>query len=346
MKFGTIAVADALGTVLAHSVKLAGGALKKGAVLGPAEIKRLAAAGVTTVVAARLAADDIAENVAAARIATALAGEQVEIGGATTGRVNLHARQAGLLMLDAARIHAANRVHEGLTIATLLPDAPVEEGQMLATVKIIPYSVPAKALAEVIAALGALPALRVAPWRGIRAALLMTSLSGTSDSILAKMRGAVLGRLGPLGGSLVAEQVVLHEEGAVTTALRALLAGAERPQLILVSGIAATVDRGDVVPAAVLAAGGRVLHAGMPVDPGNLLLLGELADAAGSCPLIGIPTCARSPKLNGFDFVLRRYAAGETVAREDIMAMGVGGLLTEIETRPMLRDTRAHRAAD
>ena len=82
------------------------------------------------------------------------------------------------------------------------------------------------------------------------------------------------------------------------------------------------------------------LHAGMPVDPGNLLVLGELPDGPGACPLIGIPTCARSPKLNGFDFVLRRYAAGESVAREDIMAMGVGGLLTEIETRPMLRDTR------
>jgi molybdenum cofactor cytidylyltransferase len=188
--------------------------------------------------------------------------------------------------------------------------------------------------------------LRVAPWRGIHAALLMTRLGETTESVLAKMRGAVLGRLGPLGGSLVAEQVVPHDEAAVTTALRALLAGAERPQLLLVSGVAATVDRGDIVPAAVLAAGGRVLHAGMPVDPGNLLLLGELADAAGHCPLIGIPTCARSPKLNGFDFVLRRYAAGETVAREDIMAMGVGGLLTEIETRPMLRDTRARQASD
>jgi molybdenum cofactor cytidylyltransferase len=126
----------------------------------------------------------------------------------------------------------------------------------------------------------------------------------------------------------------------VTAALREMLVSPDRPQLLLVSGVAATVDRGDIVPAAVLAAGGRVLHAGMPVDPGNLLVLGELPDGAAGCPLIGIPTCARSPKLNGFDFVLRRYAAGESVAREDIMAMGVGGLLTEIETRPMLRDTR------
>lgn len=341
MKFDSFAVAQAEGVVLAHSVKLAGGSLKKGTVLGPAEIQRLTEAGIARVAAARLEADDIAENIAAARIAAALAGLQVEVGGATTGRVNLYAQQAGLLQLDAMRIHAANRVHEGLTIATLLPDTPVDAGQMLVTVKIIPYAVPAAALDEVIATLGTQPALRVAPWLGIRVALVLTRLETTKAAVLAKMRGAVLGRLAPLVGTLVAEQVVLHEEAAVTGALRELLGAAQRPQLLLVSGIAATVDRGDVVPAAVLAAGGRVLHAGMPVDPGNLLLLGELADGHGVCPLIGIPTCARSPKLNGFDFVLRRYAAGESVAPEDIMAMGVGGLLTEIQTRPMLRDTRA-----
>jgi molybdenum cofactor cytidylyltransferase len=340
LKFGTFPVEDALGAVLAHSVKLAGGALKKGTVLGPAELKRLGTAGIASVVGARLETDDVPEDVAAARIAAALCGEEVESGAATTGRVNLHARQAGLLRLDAARIHAANRIHEGLTIATLLPDSPVEEGQMLATVKIIPYAVPAAALEEVLAALGSGQSLRVAPWRGIRVALLMTCLADTSESVLAKMRGAVLGRLGPLNGSLIAEETVLHQEETVTAALRGLLAAADRPQLLLVSGVAATVDRGDIVPAAVLAAGGRVVHAGMPVDPGNLLVLAELVDGEGSCPLIGIPTCARSPKLNGFDFVLRRYAAGESVAREDIMAMGVGGLLTEIETRPMPRDAR------
>lgn len=346
MKFGSVAAQAALGAVLAHSVKLNGGSLRKGTVLGPAEIERLAAAGIERVVAARLEADDVAEDVAAARIAVVLAGSGVEVGGASTGRVNLYASRAGLLRLDAARIHAANRVHEGLTVATLLPDAPVEEGQMLATIKIIPYAVPAAALDQVVAALDGQPALRVAPWEGIRVALLMTRLAGTSAAVLTKMRGAVLGRLGPLGGTLVAEQVVLHEEAAVAAALRELLCGAARPQLLLVSGVAATVDRGDVVPAAVLVAGGRVLHAGMPVDPGNLLLLGEISDDQGACPLIGIPTCARSPKLNGFDFVLRRYAAGEIVSREDIMAMGVGGLLTEIETRPMLRDTRVQRVPD
>jgi molybdenum cofactor cytidylyltransferase len=141
-----------------------------------------------------------------------------------------------------------------------------------------------------------------------------------------------------MGAALVTEQIVAHDVESVARALTHMMQATDAPRLLLVSGIAATVDRADVVPAAVVLAGGRVLHAGMPVDPGNLLVLAQLAQDVA---VVGIPTCARSPKLNGFDFVLRRFAAGEPVTGADIQAMGVGGLLTEIETRPMPRDSRA-----
>lgn len=339
MKFGPVALGDALGAVLAHSLKLPDGMLRKGQVLTAADLQRLATAGASTVVAARLDSSDVPEEVAAQRVAQVLAGDAVEIGDAVTGRVNLYARAAGLLLLDGARIHAANRVHEGLTIATLHPDTPVGAGQMLATVKIIPYAVPAAALAEVVRVLGGAAALGVAPWQSIRVGLVLTQTPNTAASVLAKMRRAVLARLEPLAATLVAEETVAHEETAVAAALERLVQASPAPGLLLVSGIAATVDRDDVVPAAVIRAGGSVKHAGMPVDPGNLLVLAQMGNAL---PVVGIPTCARSPKLNGFDFVLRRFAAGEQVTASDIQAMGVGGLLTEIESRPMPRDSRRH----
>ncbi len=337
MRFGPVALADAVGAVLAHSMKLPDGTLKKGLVLTAADLQRLATAGAQTVVTAQFDNDDVPEDVAAQRVAQALAGAAVENGGAVTGRVNLYARGAGLLLLDAAHIHAANRVHEGLTIATLHPDTPVGDGQMLATVKIIPYAVPGAALAEVVHVLAGEDAIRVALWKAIRVGLVLTQTSTTAASVLAKMRRAVVDRLTPLAATLVAEVVVAHDEAAVAAALARLAQSPAAPSLLLVSGIAATVDRRDVVPAAVVRAGGRVKHAGMPVDPGNLLVLAELGNAL---PVVGIPTCARSPKLNGFDFVLRRFAAGEQVASADIQAMGVGGLLTEMENRPTPRDSR------
>lgn len=333
--------------MLAHSIKLPGGALKKGVLLGAAELERLRAAGIDTVVVARLDDGDVPEDEAAMRVARALGGADADIGNAGTGRVNLHARHAGLLMLDAARVHAANAVHEGLTVATLHSESPVETGQMLATVKIIPYAVPRAALEQVLAALRGVAgpetgrrALRVAAWRPFGAGLVLTRTADTADSVLHKMREAVAGRLDPLGARLAIEDTVLHEPLAVADGLRRMAEGATGPQLLLVSGIAATVDRKDVVPAAIEAVGGRVIHAGMPVDPGNLLVLGELPGRDAPVPVVGIPTCARSPKLNGFDFVLRRLVAGEPVTAAAIMAMGVGGLLTEIDSRPMPRDPR------
>lgn len=347
MKFGPVAVLDAAGCVLAHSMKLPGGALKKGAVLGAPEIQRLLEAGIQGVVVARLESDDVGEDEAAMQVARALGGAGADIGNAGTGRVNLYARHAGLLMLDATRIHAANAVNEGLTVATLYPESPVVEGQMLATVKIIPYAVSRAALSQVLACLrgDAAPetgrrAVRVAAWGRVGAGLVLTRTADTVDSMLSKMREAVAGRLAPLGAGLLAEDTVPHLPQAVAEALRRMLDRAESPRLLLVSGIAATVDRRDVVPAAMVMAGGRVLHAGMPVDPGNLLVLGELPGRDAPVPVVGIPTCARSPKLNGFDFVLRRLVAGEPVTPAAIMSMGVGGLLTEIETRPMPRDPR------
>jgi molybdenum cofactor cytidylyltransferase len=79
----------------------------------------------------------------------------------------------------------------------------------------------------------------------------------------------------------------------------------------------------------------------MPVDPGNLLILGEI----GGTPVIGAPGCARSPKENGFDWVLDRYLADLEVTPDDITGMGVGGLLMEIKSRPQPREGVQSKAA-
>ena len=338
MKFGPVPVRESAGTLLAHSVKQGDLVLRKGHRLAAADVLRLTAAGVATVVVARLGPDDVHEDDAARRLAEALAGAQVDNGSATTGRSNLHARRAGLVRIDAARIHAINAVHESLTVATLPDHEPVTEGQMLATVKVIPYAAPRDALERaLVLAQGAEAAIHVAPYRGLGVGLILTRLPGTRATVLAKMRGAVEKRLAPLQAQLRAEDVVAHDAAAIAQTLAAFAA---RPEIdmVLISGIAATVDRADVVPAGIGAAGGVVLHAGMPVDPGNLLVLGILQRADSRCAIVGMPTCARSPKLNGLDFVLRRLAAGLDVGACDIMAMGVGGLLGEIPTRPMPRE--------
>ncbi len=331
MQFAFIPVGQAEGAILAHGVRAGDRRFRKGRVLSAADIAEIAAAGIATVAAARLDADDIGEDAAATRIAARTGGDGVRIGAAFTGRANLYALSDGVVAVDPATVEAVNAVDEAVTLATVSPFSRVARDQMVATVKIIPFAAPGPAVAaaeRLLASRGA--PVRVHPFAAHRAALISTSLPGTKPSLLDKNRSAIAERLAALGSALAWERRATHE----TAALAAALAEVAEADPILIFGASAITDRRDVIPAAIVAAGGTVTHFGMPVDPGNLLLLGTLQGRT----VIGLPSCARSPKLNGFDFVLWRVLAGLPVGRTALAGMGVGGLLTEIPSRPQPRD--------
>ena len=331
MKFGAVPLKEALGATAVHSIRQDGLVLKKGTPIGPAEVAALEAAGIKEVVVARLEPDDIAEDVAAAEIAKAVAGEGVHLDRAFTGRANLFAKTAGVLVLDKIAIDDLNRVDEAITFATLPAYKPVVAGEMIATVKIIPFAVSRQARDAALAGAGK-PLLRVAPYRIRKVGVVSTLLPGLAAKVIEKTLKITAERLARAGAAIIAERRVPHDRDAVARAIDEVLkAGAE---LAIVFGASAIADRRDVIPAALQAIGGRVEHFGMPVDPGNLLMIGD----AGGRPVLGAPGCARSPKENGFDWVLMRLLAGLPVAREDITELGVGGLLMEIVTRPQPRD--------
>ena len=336
MKFGPVPLAEAEGTILAHSLRLADGALKKGTRLSAADCARLEAGGIGLVTVAALEAGDVDEDRAAARIGACLAGPDLDATAAHTGRVNLVAGRPGLLAVDPDAVRALNAIDEGLTLATLAPLARVAPGQLAATVKIIPYALPEVVIARGEAALS-VPALVLHPFRGGRARLIQTRTEGFKASLLDKGAASVRARVEALGYDLSESVVVAHEPGAVAAAL-----GAGAADLTLILGASATSDRNDVAPAGLVAAGGRVDRLGMPVDPGNLLFLGDL----NGDPVVGLPGCARSPALNGADWVLERLAAGLTVSGDDIAAMGVGGLLKEMPDRPHPRHRTRGGAGD
>ena len=330
MKFGAVAPKDARGATAVHTIRQGDLVLKKGTLIGPAEIAALEAAGIKDVVVAQLEPDDVSEDVAAAEIAKKVAGPGVHIDRAFTGRANLFAQTAGVLVVDKDAIDRLNRVDEAITFATLPAFKPVVAGEMIATVKIIPFAV-AKSARDAALAGVKQPLLRVAPYRIRKVGVVSTLLPGLAPKVIEKTLKITAERLAPAGASIVAERRVPHERAALARALDEVLkAGAE---LAIVFGASAIADRRDVIPSALEAIGGHVEHFGMPVDPGNLLMIGD----ADGRPVLGAPGCARSPKENGFDWVLMRLLAGLPVPREDITGLGVGGLLMEIVTRPQPR---------
>jgi molybdenum cofactor cytidylyltransferase len=329
MTFGSLAVGEAVGAVLAHTLRAGTRVLKKGRVLSASDVAALAAGGHATVVCARLDPGDLAEDAAATRIATALAGAHTRIEPNHTGRTNLHAERGGVVVVDRQAIDAVNAVDEAITIATVPAHAPVRAGDMIATVKIIPFAAADRAVdAATEVARGA---VGVRPWRGCRAGLVMTRFPETAPSILDRAATAQRTRLSRCGGELVSEARVAHDAGAVAEAIARFAADGLDP--ILVLGASAIMDRRDVIPSALEQAGGEIVRLGMPVDPGNLLMLGRL----GARTVFGVPGCARSLKRSGFDWVLERICAGAEVSAGEMAGMGVGGLIDDSEASPAAR---------
>jgi molybdenum cofactor cytidylyltransferase len=340
MRYGRTPVDQALGGILGHTLRLGRGqVLKKGRVLDAEDVALLRAAGQGEVFAALLDPDDVSEDEAARLIGQAIAGPGVRVAEAFTGRCNLFAEQAGVAVLDAAAVLALNAVHEAVTLATVAPHAALAAHDMIATVKIIPFAVPRAALDACLqVAAGARAAgglVRVAPFSPRRAGLVLTRLPGVHESQLDRAAVNLRTRIEGMGSELVAELRCPHTEAAVGDSVSDLLG--RGCTLVLVLGASAIVDRRDVVPLGIEAAGGVVEHFGMPVDPGNLLLLARV----GAVPVLGVPGCARSLKPSGFHWVLQRLCAGLAVTRGDLTAMSVGGLLADIDARPQPREARS-----
>lgn len=330
MRFGEFPIEEAAGAVLAHSVRTAESRFPKGRLLSAEDVAALKSAGIATVIAARLTADDLMEDEAATRLASALPVDHLRLSPASTGRVNIFSTVNGLFRASRQIVDRFNRVDPAITLACLDDRSDVTAGDMVATIKIIPLAVAGSAVQRAAALLAEGGVLEVRPYRAMRVGLIATELPSLKRSVMDKTRMVLEARLSTSGSTLDVERRVPHRAGPVAEAILSL---APDHDMLVVFGASAIADADDVIPAAIRAAGGAVDQVGLPVDPGNLLVLGHV----GGKPVIGAPGCARSPKENGFDWVLNRILAGETPTSEQLTGLGVGGLLMEIPTRPLPR---------
>jgi molybdenum cofactor cytidylyltransferase len=332
MIFGRVRLGEARGGILAHNTKTNDRVLRKGALIDTAAYALLQEAGIEEVTIARLEPGDMPEGEAASHLGALLRGPGLRRSDDINGRINLIAETPGLLRLDVEKLHRFNRIDEALTLATLPDRAVVAKDDLVATLKIIPFAVSATtiAAAEALIAEGS-TGLTIEPFRPLTVGLILTTLPQMKDAAIGHTLAATGTRIAAHGGTLLEPLQTAHETAPLTEAINTLLAaGAE---LVLISGASAVTDRQDIAPAAIVAAGGEITHFGMPTDPGNLICFGQIGDR----PAIILPGCARSPALNGIDWVLDRIFAGEEVGSPEIAGMGVGGLLKEMEARPAPR---------
>ncbi len=328
MIYEEIKTEDAGDTYLAHSINTHKGRLSKGHHLTTADIDDLQLSGITEITTIRLEEHDVHEDLAAAQLAQFVSGHGIKTSPAFTGRCNIYSTEHGVFETSPRDIGNINSVDEAITLATLSPYTVVYPDQLVATAKIIPLAAPSQALEQT----RGLAQLAVHPFQKLKAGLILTRLPQTKKSVLEKTQTVVNQRLKSCVNELSEVTIVDHHPNAIATAINKLRKTDH--DLILIFGASAIVDRQDALPKGLELSGGEIEHFGMPVDPGNLLLLGRHSGST----VIGLPGCARSPKLNGFDWILQRTIAGLDVSKKSIMQMGCGGLLSEIPTRPQPRE--------
>ena len=209
MKFGPASPREAIGCVTVHTLRQGVLVLKKGTTIGAAEVEALEKAGVKEIVVVRLEQGDVSEDVAAAGIAQAVAGDGVNVERAFTGRSNLFAGRAGVLVVDRAAVDRINGVDEAITLATLPAFKPVVEGEMIATVKLIPFGVETKLRNAAVAVAGK-DTLRVAPYVIRKVGVVSTQLPGLSPKVIDKTLRVTAERLAPAGATIIAERRVPH----------------------------------------------------------------------------------------------------------------------------------------
>ncbi len=336
MKFGPLPLDIALGHVLGHNIADASGnrLLRKGRPLTQIDLDKLGALGRSSVYVAQLEPGDITEDDAARAIAAVVAGSGLHTVGAASGRLNLLASHLGVVRVNARKLNAINAV-DGITIATVMQHSAVERRAITATIKIIPFAIPASGIDRVreISADGPVVTVDALPPRNVM--LILSGSATARERITRDFRGPLEQRVARLGGQITRMAFIPLEDESGEAALAAELAAVRDTdcRLVILAGETAIMDSGDIAPRAVVRAGGVVTVFGAPVDPGNLLMVAYLEDI----PVLGAPGCARSPKVNIIDWVLPQLIAGDRIERADIIGLGMGGLLEEIHERPAPR---------
>ncbi|OXM13751.1 molybdopterin-binding protein [Paenibacillus herberti] len=325
-----VPVQEALGMRLAHDLtRIVPGSFKgrlftKGHIVGQEDIPALLDIGKAHIYVMELAEGELHEDDAALRMAAAHRGDNVTMGQPHEGKVALKASIQGLAKIDPLYVEEVNRLGE-IALATIRGDRLVEAGGQLAATRVIPLVVSEEKVVRVeqIAArfrerYGRAP-IEVKPLKPMRAGLITTGSEVFSGRIEDRFGPAVRTKLESLGSSVAEQALVPDDRGEIVRKM--LEYKAKEYDMILLTG-GMSVDPDDRTPGAIHAAGTDIVSYGTPMLPGSMLLVGYL----DGTPVFGLPGCVMHDPFTSFDVLLPRVLAGETIHKEDITAMGYGGL--------------------
>tara|TARA_A100001011_G_scaffold308294_1_gene323883 strand:+ start:21 stop:1673 length:1653 start_codon:yes stop_codon:yes gene_type:complete len=319
------------GSILAQTYNLSVKTLSKGTHVSEDVVALLNKENVKSILCAVPHKDDIHEDSAAETISKAIDESQLYAEEASTGRVNFRTPALSIVRYNRELIKKINLIDESIAFSIVEHNQLLAKNDLIATLKIIPFFISKIYVERVVSLISKYEIFKIYRLGEKKVELIQTYYDWQKKSIFKATSNVTGSRLNALGCSLQKETLIPHDHKSLCSEIKSSIdSGA---QVLLISGASAITDRSDHIPKAILSVGGEIIQYGLAVDPGNLLLIGKI----GSTTIIGMPGCARSPKLNGFDWVLQLLMANIPISKEELADMGAGGLLMEIASRPLPR---------
>ena len=235
------------------------------------------------------------------------------------GKIELIADAEGLFQVNVEALTAVNE-HEELMIATRHSNTAVKKGDNLAGMRIIPLVIEEEKLRMAKQAAGSEPILCLRPWKVKTAGIITTGSEVYNGLIEDKFTPVVKKKLEALQIQVTEHILCKDDKEMIVEAIQSL--HQKGVDIILCTG-GMSVDPDDRTPGAMKESGARMVSYGAPVLPGAMFALGYFEDET---PIVGLPGCVMYAKSTVFDLLLPRLAAGVSISRRDIVALGHGGL--------------------
>ena len=199
----------------------------------------------------------------------------------------------------------------------------VQKNQLIGNVKILPYAINKKSLAEILAKNYYSNFIRVKKAKTKNIALIISSDQENIKSN-SKIINSIDTRLSKFDLKIKYILFCKHDENNIKNIL--LSKKINNSDLVLLYGSTSIVDKNDIIPKGLKKAKGTVISYGAPTDPGNLLMYGSLKNKN----IIGVPGCAKSILRNGFDLILEKACFDFKINKKVIAELSYGGLFKNI----------------
>lgn len=319
----TVRTENAVGMILGQDLtriapgEFKGVAFKKGHIIQEADVPVMLSMGKDHVYIIEFGPGEVHENDAAAIIAEAAIGSGLEMTEAAEGKVSMKARYAGLLKVNKKLLSRINHL-EGIALSTIHSDSVVQEGETVASAKIIPLMITQGVLDTVAKEVRDAKILEVLPFPKRKIGLIITGNEVYYGRIQDKFEKIIKGKLKSYDADIVDTTFTPDDPEQIASAVNDF---AIRSDIVIACG-GMSVDPDDVTPEGIRRTKARIIAYGTPVLPGAMFLVAY----KGQKPILGLPACGMYSKTTILDIVLPKVIAGEKITKKYISGLGHGGL--------------------